>query len=161
MANWAMLSHLPCRQRRHAASRSAFESGRTLLIDLNIRAAADDPDDDTPDVASRAPRPPPAATHQGQALRRRLADQPSRQGPLYRACKSTFTSAPRRLVHDPPTRSLFERSGRRPWSSAAPLERYTLCDDAKAFNTEARRRVRRFREVGDSVADGDPNPHPR
>ena len=30
----------------------APESGRTLLIDLNIRAAADDPDDDTPDVAS-------------------------------------------------------------------------------------------------------------
>jgi len=29
------------------------ESGSKLLIDLNIRAAADDPDDDTPDVASK------------------------------------------------------------------------------------------------------------
>ena len=28
-----------------------FESGRKLLIDMNIRTAADDPDDDTPDVA--------------------------------------------------------------------------------------------------------------
>ena len=28
-----------------------LESGRTILIDVNIRAAADDPDDDTPDVA--------------------------------------------------------------------------------------------------------------
>ena len=29
-----------------------FASGRTLLIDVNIRGAADDPDDDTPDVAT-------------------------------------------------------------------------------------------------------------
>ena len=28
-----------------------FESSRKLLIDMKIRAAADDPDDDTPDVA--------------------------------------------------------------------------------------------------------------
>ena len=28
------------------------DSGRKILIDLNIRAAADDPDDDTPDGAS-------------------------------------------------------------------------------------------------------------
>ena len=28
-----------------------FESGRKVLIDMNIRAAADDPDDDTLDVA--------------------------------------------------------------------------------------------------------------
>ena len=29
------------------------EGGHTILIDMNIRAAADDPDDDTPDVASK------------------------------------------------------------------------------------------------------------
>ena len=28
-----------------------LESGRKILVDLNIRAAADDPDDETPDVA--------------------------------------------------------------------------------------------------------------
>ncbi len=28
------------------------ESGHKMLFDLNIRAAADDPDDDTPDVAN-------------------------------------------------------------------------------------------------------------
>jgi hypothetical protein len=28
-----------------------LESGRKILIDINIRGAADDPDDDTPDVA--------------------------------------------------------------------------------------------------------------
>ena len=28
-----------------------LESGRKILIDLNIRATADDPDDETPDVA--------------------------------------------------------------------------------------------------------------
>jgi hypothetical protein len=30
-----------------------LESGRRILIDINIRAAADDPDDDTPDVAKQ------------------------------------------------------------------------------------------------------------
>ena len=29
------------------------EGGHNLLIDMNIRSAADDPDDDTPDVASK------------------------------------------------------------------------------------------------------------
>ena len=29
-----------------------LESGRKMLFDLNIRATADDPDDDTPDVAN-------------------------------------------------------------------------------------------------------------
>ena len=29
------------------------EGGHTILIDMNIRAAADDPDDDTPDVTSK------------------------------------------------------------------------------------------------------------
>ena len=29
------------------------EGDRTILIDMNIRAAADDPDDDTPDIASK------------------------------------------------------------------------------------------------------------
>ena len=29
-----------------------LESGRKILIDINIRFAADDPDDDTPDVAT-------------------------------------------------------------------------------------------------------------
>lgn len=28
-----------------------LESGRKILIDINVRGAADDPDDDTPDVA--------------------------------------------------------------------------------------------------------------
>ena len=30
------------------------KSGRRILIDMNIRSAADDPDDGTPDVAGRA-----------------------------------------------------------------------------------------------------------
>jgi hypothetical protein len=32
---------------------------------------------------------------------------------------------------------------------------YVLCDDASAFNSEARRRVERFRDTGGSVSDGD------
>ena len=33
--------------------------------------------------------------------------------------------------------------------------RNVLCEDARAFNAEARRRVRRYRDVGDDVRDGD------
>ena len=33
--------------------------------------------------------------------------------------------------------------------------RNVLCEDARAFNAEARRRVRRYRDVGDDVGDGD------
>ncbi len=32
---------------------------------------------------------------------------------------------------------------------------HVLCDDAKAFNTEARRRVQKFRDTGGVVGDGD------
>jgi hypothetical protein len=36
----------------------ALESGRAIRIDMNIRTAADDPDDDTRDVASVLPEWP-------------------------------------------------------------------------------------------------------
>ena len=52
------------------------ESGLKLLIDLNIRAAADDPDDDTPDVAKML-RERLGRDAVGPALRRRVARQSS------------------------------------------------------------------------------------
>ncbi len=45
------------------------------------------------------------------------------------------------------------------WSSPMVFRRASrrnvLCEDARAFNAEARRRVRRYRDVGDGVGDGD------
>ena len=57
--------------KRHTSS-TACESGRTLLIDCNIRAAADDANDETPDVGSQL-RERLKRDASGQALRRRLS----------------------------------------------------------------------------------------
>ena len=125
------------------------ESDRRLLIDLNIRAAADDPDDDTPDVASK--------------LRDRLRRDAN--GRCYvdallisHPDKDHCTGIEKHFHLGPPdtwSKSADKIFVREIWSSPMVFRRasrrHTLCDDAKAFNTEARRRVRRFREVGGSV----------
>ena len=131
----------------------APESGRTLLIDLNIRAAADDPDDDTPDVASEL----------RDRLHRDAKDRLYVDALLIsHPDKDHCTGLQKHFHLGPPggwSTTADKIFVREIWSSPMVFRRasrrYTLCDDAKAFNTEARRRVRRFREVGDSVADGD------
>ena len=129
------------------------ESGRNILIDMNIRAAADDPDDDTPDVAAM--------------LRERLTRD--RQDRLY--VDALVLSHPDK-DHCSGLAKHFHLGAPADWSKqddkifvrelwSSPLvfrrasKRHTLCDDAKAFNREARRRVGRFREVRGLVDDGD------
>jgi hypothetical protein len=129
-----------------------LESGRRILIDINIRVAADDPDDETPDVAKQ--------------LRDRL-DRDDK-GRLYvdafllthpdedhiRGLKKHFH------LGDPADWSekadkIFVREM---WSSPIVFRRaskdHNLCDDASAWGAEARRRVKRFRD-GNLVGDGD------
>ena len=129
------------------------ESGRKILIDLNIRAEADDRDDDTPDVA--------------RTLRKRL--ERDSHGRLY--VDSLLVSHPdkdhctglRKHFHlGPPSvwSSIADKIFiREVWSSPMVFRRasrkHVLCDDAKAFNAEARRRVRRFRDTRGFVGDGD------
>lgn len=129
------------------------EEGHNILIDVNIRAAADDPDDDTPDVVAK--------------LRDRLSRDTA--GRLY--VDALLVSHPdedhcrglRRHFHlGPPSdwsRNADKIFIREIWSSPMVFRRasrhHVLCDDAKAFHTEARRRVRRFRESLQSVGDGD------
>ena len=129
------------------------ESGRKLLIDINIRVAADDPDDDTPDVATK--------------LRGRL-DRDDK-GRLYvdallvsHPDKDHCTGLAKHFHLGPPeawSQAADRILIREIWSSPMVFRRasrhHTLCDDAKAFNAEARRRVRHFRKAGDSVGDGD------
>lgn len=130
-----------------------LESGRKFLIDMKIRAAADDPDDDTPDVASM--------------LRERLTRDS--QGRLY--IDALLISHPDMdhctgLVnhfHLGPPADWSKDSDkvfvREVWSSPIVFRRasrlHILCDDAKAFNAEAKRRVALFREIGSSVGEGD------
>ncbi len=133
-----------------------FESGCKLLIDMKIRAAADDPDDDTPDVAAELrslsdPRCGRAAVY------RRAPDQPSRIRTTAPACATIFI-----LGAAGETGRKFRRIKifiRELWSSPLVFRRassqHILCPDAKAFNSEARRRVARFRAASWSVSDGD------
>ena len=130
-----------------------LESGRKMLFDLNIRAAADDPDDDTPDVAS---------------LLREQLDRDT-EGRLY--VDVLLVSHPdkdhctglREHFHLGPPDTWSEKADkifiREIWSSPLVFRRastrHVLCDDAKAFNAEARRRVRKFRDSAGPIGDGD------
>jgi hypothetical protein len=130
-----------------------LESGRKILSDVNIRSAADDPDDDTPDVAKE--------------LRDRLSRDA--EGRLYvdalllsHPDQDHCRGLPRHFHLGPPgdwSKAADKIFVRELWSSPMVFRRassqHVLCDEAKAFNSEARRRVARFREAGDGIGDGD------
>lgn len=129
-----------------------LESGRAILIDVNIRVSADDPDDDTPDVAAK--------------LRNRL--KVDSQGRHY--VDAFLSSHPdrdhcaglRNHFHLGPPDEWSKKDDkiliREMWSSPMVFRRasrqHVLCDDAAAFNQEARRRVQLFRDHGTAV-EGD------
>lgn len=131
-----------------------LESGRTILIDTNIRAAADDPDDDTSDVAKK--------------LRGKLKRDD--KGRLYvdalllsHPDKDHCTGMEKHFHLAPPgewSKTADKIFVRELWSSPIVFRRasrddHVLCPDAQIFCKEARRRVQRFRDVGASVSDGD------
>lgn len=130
-----------------------LDNGQTILIDINIRGAADDDGDDTPDVATD--------------LRDRL--KRDGEGRLY--VDAFLLSHPdqdhinglRAHFHLGPPDEWSEDDDkiliREMWSSPAVFRRASednpLCEDAKAWAKEARRRVARFREDGFDTEDGD------
>lgn len=128
-----------------------LESGKTILIDVNIRASADDPDDPTRDVA--------------KDLRKRLKRDD--KGRLY--VDVFLLSHPDqdhccgldRHFHlgSPEGHGGDKVLVREIWSSPLIFRRasknHPLCDDAKKFNTEAKRRVARYRASSTAVGDGD------
>lgn len=121
-----------------------LESGRKILADINIREAADDPEDDTPDVA--------------RMLRERL-DKDAKTGHYYvdafllshpdqdhcRGLERHFHLGPPES-HPGDDKILI----REMWSSPMVFRRasknHTLCADAKAWKKEAKRRVQHFRD---------------
>ena len=130
-----------------------LDNGQTILIDIKIRGAADDEDDDTPDVASD--------------LRSRL--ERDGKGRLF---VDVFLSSHPHQDHITGLQNHFhlgpldEWDGdddkiviREMWSSPVVFRRSDsqtpLCEDAKAWAKEARRRVKRFRDDGLNTAAGD------
>lgn len=128
-------------------------TGRHILIDLNIRAAADGPGDPVPEV--------------GSALRKRLR----KLAPGRPYVDALLVSHPdedhcagleKHFYLGPPNRLATARPGqifiRELWSSPMMLRhnssRWPLSADADAFGHEARRRVRRFRDWGGAVGHG-------
>ena len=129
------------------------EAGRKILIDLNIRAAAVDPDDDTPDVTAMLRE----RLHRDAGGRRYLdallVSHPDEDH--CRGLREHFHLGP----SDDWSKTADKIFIREIWSSPMVFRRaslhHVLCDDAKAFNAEARRRVRKFRETAWPVGDGD------
>jgi len=131
-----------------------LDNGQKVLIDVNIRGAADDDDDDTPDVA--------------QDLKGRL--NRDSKGRLY---VDAFLLSHPHTDHVTGLRNHFHLSTpeswvkkddkiliREMWSSPVVFRRAdasgeTLCDDALAWRKEARRRVQLFRDKAFDTAEGD------
>ncbi|HEX6958144.1 MAG TPA: metallohydrolase [Ferrovibrio sp.] len=130
-----------------------LDNGQIILIDCNIRGAADDDDDDTPDVAT--------------ALRERLTrdgkGRPYVDAFLLSHPDQDHITGLRNHFHLGPPDEWSKDDDkifiREMWSSPIVFRRagpnHTLCEDAKAWATEARRRVARFREDGLDTAEGD------
>lgn len=127
------------------------DSGMRVLIDVNIRGAADDATDGTPDVA-------------GQLKERLETDQQGRQYVdamlLSHPDKDHCTGLEKHFHLGAPT-DYVEGSGkiliREMWSSPIVFRRASnklkLTPDAKAWAKEARRRVKVFKENGYSPAN--------
>jgi hypothetical protein len=130
-----------------------FDDDQTLLIDIHIREAADDEDDKTPDVMAD--------------LRSRLKrDEKGRlfiDGFLLTHPDADHISGLAAHFHLGPPEDWKKADDkiliREMWSSPIVFRRssktHILCDDAKAWAKEARRRVALFRANGALTVEGD------
>jgi hypothetical protein len=129
-----------------------------ILIDCKIRAAADDPDDGTRDVAKDL----------GARLKRDSNGRPYVDAFLLSHPDKDHCSGLRKHFYlGPPEDYPDDKKSdaekrifiREIWSSPIAFRRasrsHILCDDAKAFNTEAKRRVQANRDKGFRVDAGD------
>lgn len=130
-----------------------FDNDQKLLVDLHVRKAADNDDDDTPDVMAD--------------LRDRLTrDEKGRlfvDGFLLSHPDKDHICGLETHFHLGPPDEWDEDDDkiliREMWSSPVVFRRaskdHVLCEDAKAWAKEARRRVALYREKGTATVEGD------
>lgn len=130
-----------------------FDNGQTLLIDIHVRQAADDPNDNTPDVMAQ--------------LRDRLVrDDKGRlfvDGFLLSHPDKDHICGLERHFHLGPPADWVKSDDkiliREMWSSPIVFRRaskkHVLCEDAKAWAKEARRRVALYRGTKTVGIEGD------
>lgn len=127
-----------------------LESGRTILIDINIRQAADNPDDETPNVAKML-----RDRLKKDAKGRFYVDAFLLSHPDQDHCRGLTTHFHLGPPEDHPGGDKILI--REMWSSPIVFRRASKnhhpCPEAKAWSTEARRRVAFYR-AGNALSDG-------
>jgi hypothetical protein len=129
-----------------------LESGRRLLIDIKIRRSADDPDDDTPDVAAQLRK----------ELKRDAKGRLFVDAFLLTHPDSDHICGLEKHFHLGPIKDYDDDDDkiviREMWSSPIVFRRqsrdHKLCPDACAWAKEARRRVQTHRD-GKGAVDGE------
>ena len=129
------------------------EEGHRILIDVNIRSAADDPDDDTPDVVAKLRKKLVRDAAGRLCVDALLISHPDQDH--CRGLRKHFHLGPPDTWSKSDDKILVREIWSSPMVFRRASRRHVLCDDAKAFDAEARRRVRVFRDTPRKVGDGD------
>lgn len=136
-----------------------FHDGKTLLIDTHIRADADDPEGDAPDVAADLKSRLPKDKNGRPYVDAFLLSHPDEDHIL--GFERHFHVGPLADYADDNEKDVKKKRIviKELWSSPLVFRRaskeHTLCADAKLFNTEARRRVKANVDKNFVVGDGD------
>jgi hypothetical protein len=129
-----------------------------ILIDCNIRDAADNPDDDTYDAVKKLREKVGRDSKGRPYVDAFLLGHPD-QDHCNGFTKHFYIGKPSDYPDDNKADEEKRIFIRELWSSPMVFRRaskdHTLCDDASDFNTEARRRVKVFRDNKGIVSDGD------
>ncbi len=131
----------------------------TILIDVNIRCAADDPEDDSCDAANEL-RKRLKKDDKGRPYVNVFVQSHPDQDHVRGIQKHFHLGKLEDYDYEPPEGEELKIVIREIWSSPMVYRRastnHTLTDDAKAFNTEAKRRANLYKETaGVGIADGD------
>lgn len=132
-----------------------LDNGQHILIDINIRAAADDPDDDTYDVAADLKERLPRDDQDRLYVDAFLLSHPDGDH-ITGLSRHFYLGPPEDFPEDNEDDLILIREM---WSSPIVFRRasatHKLGEEAKAWKKEARRRVALYRDIGDGIGDGD------